>query len=74
MFDRKQKFEQTVTRIVHYQSNLYLKFGSVSALISKTTGTPKFTSDRCCVTEIFLGLVSLFLKKLARIALKRPSI
>ena len=40
MFDRKQKFEQTVTRIVHYQSNLYLKFGSVSALISKTTGTP----------------------------------
>ena len=37
MFDRKQKFEQTVTRIVHYQSNLYLKFGSVTALI---TGTP----------------------------------
>ena len=40
MFDRKQKFEQTVTRVVHYQSNLYLKFGRVSALISKTTGTP----------------------------------
>ena len=40
MFDRKQKFEQTVTRTVHYQNNLYLKCGSVSALISKTTGTP----------------------------------
>ena len=40
MFDRKQKFEQTVTRIVHYQTNLYLKFSSVSALISRTTGTP----------------------------------
>ena len=39
MFDRKQKFEQTVTRIVHYQTNFYLKFGSASALISKTTGT-----------------------------------
>ena len=33
MFDRKQKFEQTVTKIVHYQSNLYPKFGSVSALM-----------------------------------------
>ena len=40
MFDRKQKFEQTVTRIVLYQTNLYLKFGSASALISKTTGSP----------------------------------
>ena len=40
MFDRKQKFEQTVTRIVHYQTNLYLKFGSASALISETTGSP----------------------------------
>ena len=40
MVDRKQKFEQTVTRIVHCQSNLYLKFGSASALISETTGSP----------------------------------
>lgn len=33
IFDRKQKFEQTVTRIVHYQTNLYLKFGSVSTAV-----------------------------------------
>ena len=33
IFDRKQKFEQTVTRIVHYQINLYLNFGSVSTAV-----------------------------------------
>ena len=33
MFERKRKFEQTVTRIVHHQTNLYPKFGSVSALM-----------------------------------------
>lgn len=33
IFDRKQKFEQTVTRIAHYQTNLYLKFGSVRATV-----------------------------------------